>query len=215
MGKRINFSAKASMSALGMISEIMRDKPAGLAILGRWRVRVKDPVKGVVYDSGFKAMHSVVRNFGFFVRGFLSNIDLVNETLTDDAGVSFQVRLKSPAGTGGGVIVGTPALMKFGNSALALDSTQTNIQGAQLDGNGSVTTALVVEDSVNTIFTCKGQVTNSSGSAFTVEEIALFASLNDNLAANHTTMMARDLTGPVVVNDGQTIEGEYEFTIAV
>ena len=61
-----------------------------------------------------------------------------------------------------------------------------------------------------------GQITNTTGSSFTVQEMGLFPELNDASAvANRTTMMLRDLTGAVVVANGQTIIGTYTFTIAV
>ena len=64
--------------------------------------------------------------------------------------------------------------------------------------------------------TRSGSVTNGTGGVFNVEEMGLFAELTSDAAVtNRTTMMLRDLTGTVPVNNGQTIIGTWTFTIAV
>jgi hypothetical protein len=205
--------------------------PAGMGVFAKFAIQLKDkdgqivpfrnPLTGKMVRKMERPVHSFTRNFAFFQRGFLQNIDSalnLNETLTDDAGASFLCRPKSGLTTGNFSIITGLAKIKFGNSAAALANTQFNLQGTLLGPTteAAVVVALVVEDSVQTIFTCTGQITNGTGGAFTVEEMGLFPELTDSLGTlNRTTMMLRDLTGPVAVANGQTIIGTYTFTIAV
>jgi len=203
--------------------------PAGAGIFAKWAVKVVDPngkIVSVEHPETGKLVksiegpsHSFNRNFGFWIRGFMQNLDSAlntNETLTDDAGASFLCRLKY--GTTAVACVTSLAKIKFGNSSAALSTTQTNLQGTLLGPTteGTVVVALVVEDTVQTIFTVTGQVTNGSGGSVTVQEMGLFPELTSQTGTpSQTTMMLRDLTGAVVVNNGQTIIGQYTFTIAV
>lgn len=206
--------------------------PAGMGVFAKWAIQVVDkagkvvpvrhPKTGKMVRKIEAPVHSFTRQFGLFIRGFLMNLDSAlnqNETLTDDTGASFQCRLKSVAGMSGTLAIVTGlGKMKFGNSSAPLDNTQTNLQGALLGPTNEATVSvnLVVEDSSNTIFTVSGQLTNGLGGNFTVEEMGLFAELNDTAGGtNRTTMMLRDLTGSVVVGNTQTIIGTYTFTIAV
>lgn len=206
--------------------------PAGMGIFAKFAIRVIDkagkavpfrhPVTGKMVRKMERPVHSFNRNFGFWVRGFLSNVDSainLNETLTDDTGASFLCRLKSDVSIALALPVLTGlAKMKFGDSNAALSTTQFNLQGVLLGPitEATVTVTLVVEDSVQTIFTVDGQITNNTGGTFNVEEMGLFPELNDTTGGtNRTTMMLRDLTGTVPVNDGQSIIGTYTFTIAV
>jgi hypothetical protein len=205
--------------------------PAGFGVFAKWCVQVIDakskkpcyfrhPKTGRMVKKLEAPVHSFTRNFAFFIRGFLMNLDSalnLNETLTDDTGATFLARLKSGVSGNAPSITGL-AKIKFGNSSAALANTQVNLQGILLGPvtEGVVAVTLVVEDSVQTIFTVVGQVTNASGGAFAVEEMGLFPELNDSgSGTNRTTMMLRDLTGTVNVNNGQTIIGTYTFTIAV
>jgi hypothetical protein len=205
--------------------------PAGMGVFAKFAIQIMDkdgrivpfrnPLTGKMVRKMERPVHSFTRNFGFFQRGFLSNIDSAinqNETLTDDTGASFLCRLKSGLTAGSSTIITGLAKMKFGNSSAALSNTQFNLQGTLLGPTteAAVVVALVVEDSVQTIFTCTGQITNGTGGSFTVQEMGLFPELTDSTGTtNRTTMMLRDLTGAVVVNNGQTIIGTYTFTIAV
>lgn len=206
--------------------------PAGMGVFAKFAIQVidkagkvvpfKHPVTGKMVRKMERPVHSFNRNFGFWIRGFLQNIDSAinqNETLTDDTGASFQCRLKSDGSiSGAAAIVTGLAKIKFGDSSAALQTTQFNLQGVLLGPitEAAVTVTLVVEDSVQTIFTVSGQITNNTGGTFTVEEMGLFPELTDTAAVgNRTTMMLRDLTGSVPVNDGQSIIGTYTFTIAV
>lgn len=205
--------------------------PVGMGVFAKFAVKLLDkdgkqiafrhPKTGKMVKQIESPVHSFVRNFGFFIRGIFQNNDStlnVNETLTDDTGASFQDRTKSAAYAGSIAIFSGLAKMKFGNSSAALSTTQFDLQGILLGPTteATVVVALVVEDSVQTIFTVTGQLTNGTGGTFTVEEMGLFPEMGDTTGvANRTTMMLRDLTGSVPVNDGQTIIGEYTFTIAV
>lgn len=189
-------------------------------IIARYAVRFPDPKTGKMVKKIEGPSHSFTRNMGFFVRGFLQNLDAtvnLNETLTDDAGNPFLCRLKTP-NVGSIAIVSGLAKIKFGNSNVALSTTQFNLQGVLLGPvtEAAVAVVLVVEDSVNTIFTVTGQILNGTGGVFNVEEVGLFPELGSQPGvANNTTMFLRDLTGTVPVNNGQTIIGQYTFTIAV
>lgn len=206
--------------------------PAGMGVFAKFMVKVlgkdgkpvlfRHPLTGKMVRKMERPVHSFNRNFGFWIRGFLQNLDTalnLNETLTDDTGASFLCRLKSNAAMPGAMTILTGlAKIKFGDSSAALSTTQFNLQGVLLGPTTEavVTVTLIVEDSVQTIFEVSGQLTNGTGSTFTVEEMGLFPELNDSVGgSNRTTMMLRDLTGPVAVNDGQTIIGTYTFTIAV
>jgi hypothetical protein len=206
--------------------------PAGMGVFAKYAMQMIDkagkpvsfrhPVTGKMVRKFERACHSFTRNFGFWIRGFLQNLDTainLNETLTDDAGSTFLCRLKSDSSISGSLagITGA-AKIKFGNSNAALVNTQFNLQGTLLGPTteAATVTALVVEDSVQTIFTVTGQITNGTGGAFSVEEMGLFPELTDTTGTlNRTTMMLRDLTGTVPVANGQTIIGTYTFTIAV
>lgn len=210
--------------------KILPPRPMGMGVFAKWSIQVVDeekkpvpilhPKTGKMVKEIEGPSHSFTRNFGFWVRGFLQNTDAalnLNETVTDDTGASFLIRHKGGiTGTLSGVT--GLAKIKFGNSAAALSTTQTNLQGTLLGPTteGTVVVTLIVEDSVETEFTVVGQVTNGTGGAFTVEEMGLFPELNSSTATtNNTTMMLRDLTGSVLVNNGQTIIGTYTFTLAV
>lgn len=204
--------------------------PAGMGVFAKFAIQVKDkngqivpfrcPKTGKMVKKIEGPAHSFVRNFAFFVRGFLQNLDSalnLNETLTDDAGNPFLISCKAPHVGNSSIITGL-GKMKFGASNAALNNTQVNLQGVLLGPTteATVAVALVVEDSVQTIFTVTGQITNGTGGAFAVEEMGLFSELTDQTGVtNRTAMMLRDLTGTVNVNNGQTIIGTYTFTIAV
>lgn len=189
-------------------------------IIARHAVEFKSPKTGKMVKLHEAPCHSFNRNWGFFMRGFMQNLDSalnVNETLTDDNGSTFLARLKGNL-TGSTKIISALAKIKFGNSNAALVTTQTNLQGVLLGPTteAACVVTLVVEDTVNTIFTVVGQITNGTGGVFTVQEMGLFPELTSQLnVQNNTTMMLRDLTGAVNVNNGQTIIGTYTFTIAV
>lgn len=206
--------------------------PVGMGVFAKFAVQVLDkagkavvfrhPKTGKMVKKIEGPSHSFTRAMAFFVRGFFQNLDSalnLNETLTTDAGATFLVRLKS-LNTMTGSIAGVTGLakIKFGNSSAALATTQTNLQGLLLGltTEAAVIVTLIVEDTVNTIFTVVGQITNTTGGPFTVQEMGIFPELNNTLGVtNNTTMFLRDLTGAVVVADTQTIVGTYTFTIAV
>lgn len=191
-------------------------------IIARHAVRFPDPKTGKLVRKIEGPSHSFTRNLGFWIRGIFQNLDSapnLNETLTDDTGATFLTRTKSNVGSAGVIsIISGLAKIKFGNSAAALSTTQFNLQGVLLGPTteAAVVVALVVEDSTNTIFTVTGQILNGTGGSFSVEEVGLFPELGNTAGvANNTTMMLRDLTGTVAVANGQTIIGQYTFTIAV
>lgn len=238
MGERIPeiLAKEALRNGMAMPARVVNGKripvtPAGMGVFAKFAVEILDeagkkvafrhPLTGKMVRKMERPVHSFTRNFGFFQRGFLTNIDSalnLNETLTDDAGASFLCRLKSGLTSGSTSVITGLAKMKFGNSNAALSNTQFNLQGTLLGPTteATVVVALVVEDSVQTIFTATGQITNGTGGSFTVEEMGLFSELTDSTGTgNRTTMMLRDLTGSVIVNNGQTIIGTYTFTIAV
>lgn len=206
--------------------------PAGYGVFAKWAIKILDkdgqpvlfrhPRTGKMVKEMESPVHSFTRNFGFFQRGYMQNLDSalnLNETLTDDVGNTFLCRLKSSVAVAASIAaISGLAKIKFGNSNAALSTTQFNLQGVLLGPTteAAVVVALVVEDSTNTIFTVTGQILNGTGGAFAVEEMGLFPELGDTTgAANRTTMMLRDLTGTVNVGNGQTIIGQYTFTIAV
>ena len=190
-------------------------------IIARHAVPFRSPATGKMVKKHEAPCHSFTRQFGFFTRGYMQNLDSAlnqNETLTDDSGATYLVRLKGSGLTAATRMISALAKIKFGNSSAALSTTQTNLQGVLLGPTteASVVVTLVVEDSVNTIFTVVGQITNGTGGTFTVEEMGLFPEVQSAAnVANNTTMFLRDLTGSVPVNNGQTIIGTYTFTIAV
>lgn len=191
-------------------------------IISRYAVRFPDPKTGKLVRKIEGPSHSFTRNLGFWMRGIFQNLDSavnLNETLTDDTGATFLTRTKSNVGSAGVIsIISALAKIKFGSSNAALSTTQFNLQGVLLGPTteASVIVALVVEDSTNTIFTVTGQILNGTGGSFNVEEVGLFPELGATTGtANNTTMMLRDLTGTVAVANGQTIIGQYTFTIAV
>lgn len=207
--------------------------PAGQGVFAKFAVELmnpdgsrasfRNPLTGRLVKKMERPVHSFVRNFDFFIRGCLQNLDSalnVNETLVDSAGSNLIPRVKSSLVGFGGAISGISGLarIKFGDSLSALDNTQFNLQGVLLGPTtfGTVAVNLVVENSTQTIFTVVGQVVNGSGGTFTVQEMGLFSLLGDTAGtANRECMFTRDLTGSVPVNNGQTIIGTYTFTISV
>ena len=208
--------------------------PAGMGIFGKFAVELKDgsgrgvpfrnPVTGRSVRKLERPVHSFVRNFDFFIKGFLEHLDSAlnqNVTLTDSSGAPYQPRIKGNGSAGWPVsmsLVSGLSRIKFGNSNAALDNTQTNLIGTLLGITtfGSVIVTLIGEDSVQTVFTVTGQVTNTSGGPFTVEEMGIFGLYADVAGnPNNETLILRDLTGTVPVANGQTIIGTYTFTIAV
>lgn len=206
--------------------------PAGMGVFAKFVIKVlnekgnpvafRSPLTGKMVKKLERPVHSFNRNFGFWIRGFMQQLDAtvnINETLTEDTGASFLCRLKSNNTMPGAMSILTGlAKIKFGDSSAALSTTQFDLQGVLLGPTteATVTVTLIVEDTVQTIFEVSGQITNGTGGTFTVEEMGLFPELNDSTGGtNRTTMMLRDLTGSVPVNDGQTIIGTYTFTIAV
>lgn len=231
-GKIITLSSKAEALLLHPPRRVngvdIPAVPKGAGVYAKWGLQLTDPRGKIVpiMDPKTKKLveklegpsHSFTRQFGFFIRGILLNEDggslNVNETLTDDAGASFLMRGKAAMTNALGI--SGLAKMKFGDSAAAVDTTDIDIQGVQLGSEATAVVALTIEDSTNTIFTVVGQVTNSTGGLFTVEEMAAFPELGDTAGVtNNTTMMLRDLTGPVAVADTLTITGTYTITIAV
>ena len=205
--------------------------PAGMGVFAKTGIQIKNadgsiasfkhPVTGKMVEQLESPCHSFTRQFGLWVRNMFSNAGSslnVNETLTDDTGATFLTRIKGGSLSSNVACVTGLAKIKFGNSSAALSTTQTNLQGTLLGPTteAAVTVTLTIEDSTNTIFTTVGQITNGTGGTFTVQEMGLFSELNDSTAGtNRTTMMLRDLTGAVVVNNGQTIIGTWTFTVAV
>ena len=204
--------------------------PAGMGVFAKFVVQVlnekgnpvlfRNPATGKMVKKIEGPCHSFVRNFGIFQRGYMQNLDSalnVNETLTDSSGSPFLIKLKG-GGVSNAATISALAHIKFGNSNAALDSSQINLQGTLLGPTtfGSVTVTLVQENTVSTIFTVSGQVTNGTGGTFTVQEMGLFGQFTaTDGSGGHDTMILRDLTGAVIVNNGQTIIGTYTFTIAV
>jgi hypothetical protein len=235
IGVPINIPAGAAIRS-GLAFPPMRLKngkrlpaiPAGQGVFAKWAIEVMDRngkkvpflADGKKVRKLERPVHSFNRNFGFFIRGFMQNPDgtlNVNETLTDDSGASFQCRLKGLTTMPGAItVISGLAKIMFGNSSAALDTTQFALQGTLLGvtTEAPVVVTLVTEDSVQTIFTVVGQITNTTGGSFTVQEMGIFPELGNTAGvANNTTMMLRDLTGVVVVNNGQTIIGTYTFTV--
>ena len=204
------------------VKALAKAKPEDRArIISRYATQFRNPITGKMVRKLEQPCHSFTRNFGFWIRGLFQDAGAtlnVNETLTDDTGATFLARQKASGLTGAAAAITGLAKMKFGNSSSALVTTQTNLQGTLLGPTteAAVTVTLTVEDSTNTIFTVVGQITNGTGGSFTVQEMGLFPEMtSDGNVTNKTTMMLRDLTGAVVVNNGQTIIGTYTFTIAV
>lgn len=206
--------------------------PVGMGIFAKYAVQVLDkagkvvpithPMTGKRVKKVEGPSHSFTRQIGLLLMSMFQNLDSAlnqNPTLTDDTGASFIARMISGSLAGGNIAMftGVPKI-KFGNSSAALASTQVNLQGTLLGPTTEAVTtnALTVEDTVQTIFTVTGQITNGTGGSFTVQEMGLFPELNNaSNGTNNTTMFLRDLTGAVVVANGQTIIGTYTFTIAV
>jgi hypothetical protein len=205
--------------------------PAGMGVFAKYAVKIidesgnavafKSPKTGKLVKKLEGPSHSFTRSFGQIIRAMFQNPTVpinANEVLTDDTGATFTSRVKSAIVTGTIAVVSGLAKIKFGSLATALSTTQTNLQGVLLGPTteAAVAVALVAETTVQTIFTVTGQITNGSGGPFTVEEMGIFSELGNSAgAANNTTMVLRDLTGPVIVANAQTIIGQYTFTIAV
>lgn len=230
-GKKISLGTKAEALLLHPARKVngvdIPAVPKGMGIFAKWGIKLTDPsgkIVPVMHPRTKKLVekieapsHSFTRQFGFFMRGILEHLDSalnLNESLTTDGGVSFSMRGKGQLTTS--PVVSGLGKMKFGDSAALVDTTHTNIQGIQLGTEATVTVTLTTEDSVSTVFTVEGQVTNSTGGSFTVREMALYSELDDESGTpNFTTMMLRDLTGDVIVADTLTITGTYTITLAV
>ena len=192
--------------------------PRGGGIWARWEVKVRDK-SGIVVCHRKGPSHSFVRNFGLFIRAMFDNPPgAVNPDLTDSGGTTRRPRvIASGLSSSSTAVMDASAIMRFGNSAAAESSTQSDLQGLELESGATVTESLITEDTVETEFEIRGSVTNTGGS-FTVEELGLFGQISDATSATtREIMFLRDLlqTGPATVLNSQTIEGIYTFTIPV
>jgi len=209
-----------------------RNRPKGAmgeGVYARWALELRDK-KGNAVPFGYTRKgkpiwkkqapcHSFVHNFGIIVRSFLQHLDSainVREQVTEDDGTVHNLRDKS-GHTSNATFATGPAVIKFGAGSGARDATDIDLQGAILASAEGVTTFnLVQETAVSTIMEFEGQVTNNTGGLFTVEEMGIYAQLNESDAsANITTLICSDVTGSTAVADGLTILGRYTFTIAV
>lgn len=202
-------------------------KPHSFGLWGRLEVEVWDGSrlmdkleKPIDMKRAFAGpAHSFLQNYGRIVRGFIKGETSVNESLTDSSGVAREARIVSGGLTGDNVPpVGQAGDIGFGNSNAALDSTQHELQGTIL-GKSPVTTTIIVEDSTQSQWKHEGQVTNTTGGTFNVQEIGLYANLRDAIVAGapiRQIMTMRDIVNPLVaVGDTLTVLGRYTFTAAV
>jgi hypothetical protein len=190
--------------------------PEGLGLWAKWEVEIRDGAR--LLDKREGPSHSFTKNFGKMMRGLFDHRNDVNESLTDRAGAPFAVREKSNASCTGNdqTMCPSAAILRFGNSAAALDSNQFDLQGTILSLTfGATTTSLIVEDNVQTQFKSEGQVVNTTGGPFTVQEMGLYGNVNAEALVLHDTLLLRDLTGPIIVANGLTILGRWTFTLAV
>lgn len=190
--------------------------PGGLGIWAKWEIELRDGDKLLSKREG--PSHSFVRNFGKVMRGLFRYTDLVNESLTERLGSSYFVKIKTNAtATGTGALNTAASRIRFGNSAAALDSTQVDLQGALLGTFGAVTTSLTGsgESTTGTTFKCEGQITNITGSPFTVQEMGLYSLLANEAGVGQDTLLLRDLTGATIVADTLTILARWSFSILV
>ncbi len=163
--------------------------------------------------------HSFLQNYAKIIRGFIQGVSTVNESLTDSGGAARMARIVSGGLTAYNVPpVGAAGAIGFGSSAAALDSTQFERHGSIL-GNAPVTTTVIVENAVQDQWKHEGQVVNTTGGPFSVQEVGLYANLRDAVVGGapiRQIMTMRDLVAPaVVVADGLTVQGRYTFTAAV
>jgi len=190
--------------------------PEGMGVWAKWEIEIRDGSR--LLDKREGPSHSFTKNFGKFIRNLFDIRDEVNESLVQLSGASYFPRIKSnPACSGGDVrAIAAAARIRFGNSSAALDSNQFDLQGTILSLTfGATTNSLISEDAVKTEFKSEGQVTNSTGGSFTVQEMGLYSQVNNEPGVSQDTLMLRDLTGAVVVADGLTILGRWTFTLAV
>ena len=209
-------------SELDLPKELLaRIKSRGLGVWAKAELEIMDAA-GKVIDRRAAPSRSFLRNFGRFVRGFLSVVTTVNEDLSDDAGVAKKPRLVTGAlSSNGGTfnrVVHTPGFIRFGSGTAAVLSTDFNVQTpiATL-ADATVTTTIIVEDATQSQWKYEGSSPNTGGSV-TVNEIAIFANLNRDTPSNQffATAMLRDLISPgVVVGAGLTALGRYTITVAV
>jgi hypothetical protein len=191
--------------------------PKGLGMWAKWELEIRRGSEILEKKEG--PSHSFVRNFGKIVFGMFDHQDDTHEVLTEIGGGSFSPRIKSAADVTGNdqPVAAAVSRIRFGNSSAALDSTQTHLQGTILASTfGTMTFTQIAETSVHTQFRLDGQVTNNTGSSFTVEEMGMYARLydkDDNSIKD--TLVLRDLTGSTVVADTLTILGRWTFTLAV
>jgi len=163
--------------------------------------------------------HSFLQNYAKIIRGFIQGLSSTNESLTDSGGAAREARIVSGALTGDNVPpVGQAGDIGFGSSNAALDSTQFELQGIIL-GKAPVTTTVIVENAVQDQWKHEGQVVNTTGGPFSVQEVGLYANLRDAVVGGapiRQIMTMRDIVNPaVVVADGLTVQGRYTFTAAV
>ncbi len=204
-------------------------KGLGGGILAKWALELRDD-KGKPVPIGKDkrgrdiwkkegASHSFVQNFGIMVRGFLQHLDTAlqaHEQITEDDGTFHLIRDKS-VNTGNNLYATGAAVLKFGAGLGARDATDIDMQGAIMSGLEGVTTFnLVQEVAASSIYEFEGQVQNTTGGLFTIEEMGIFAQLTSNLGIfDVTTLIASDLTGSTAVADTLTVLGRYTFTFAV
>jgi hypothetical protein len=203
---------------LGADRILLPKKSKGLGVWCKFGISTLDE-KGRILSHREGPSRSFVRNAGLIIRNILLVVSPVNEDLVDDTGVARKGRFISGLITSGAEpTVGAAGIMKFGSGVTPVASTDFNITTPiPALANATVTTAIITESASQDQWTHTGQSTNSSGITVTVQEVGLFAQLNDAFAAAtlRTIMMLHDLSGAVPVANGITVQGVYTITVAV
>jgi hypothetical protein len=201
--------------------KIITPTPSG-GIWAKWGIQVIDPSKNIIIAQKEAPAHSLVRNFGIFIRAMFDTPDGAvapfNPDVTDITSVSRTIRVKSDSlHTSNVPVIGGSGTVRFGDSAVAEDSAQVNLQGTPMGSSpsGVLTETAISESTTGTTFTVQGQVVNDTGGLFTIEEIVILTRMNDTSATTRDVMILRDLTGPVAVADGLTVLGRYTITINI
>lgn len=220
-GKEIA-SVYVAKADLDLPKELLaRIRGRGLGVWAKAELEVVDSA-GKILDRRAGPSRSFLRNFGRFIRGYLSVVTTVNEDITDQTGVAQKPRLITGAlsANGGGlsrVINPSAGFIRFGSGTAAVLSTDFNVQTpiATL-ADAVVTTTILVEDNVQSQWQYQGSSPNTGGSV-TVNEVAIFGNLNSATANTFfAAAQLRDLISPgVVVGVGLTALGRYTITVAV
>lgn len=160
-------------------------------------------------------MKSFVSNWVKYIR---SEVIAVNAPLTDTAGGARNVAYTYPLVVNAAEAVATFGI-RVGTSDQVIATADYNIIAGIAHGNSAsqlyhkvTTVSAVTVGAASAYFTIQRNFDNNSGGGITIKEVAL---IGDDQNSIYFFLLARDLTGDIVVATAKTFVATYTFTASV